>query len=139
MRVSALLTAICYFFPKSTCAFIFHALWWIRKCYLFGKGRMMYLTIRKIIVLGLIGIIFLVANVMVLANWLSNQGLIDWADNIRAEYLTGTAIAVIVTLLLLIVGPGQSSGRGVTLRRCPVCDRRLTGNPSYCSECGSKV
>ena len=99
----------------------------------------MSLTIRKIIVLGLIGIIFLVANVMVLANWQSHQGLTDWANNIRAEYLTGTAIAVIVTLLILIVGHGQSSGRAVMLRRCAVCDKRMIGNPTYCSECGSKV
>ena len=98
----------------------------------------MSLVIRKIIVLSLLGIIFLAANVMALANWLSNQGLIDWANNVRTEYLTGTAIAVILTLLILIVGPGQSS-RAVTFRRCSVCDKRMTGNQNYCGECGSKV
>ena len=99
----------------------------------------MSLSIRKVIVLSLIGIIFLVANITVVANWLSNRGVVTWADNIRAEYLTGTAIAVIVTLLLLIVGPGQSSGRGVVLRRCPVCERRLARNSSYCGEFGGGV
>jgi len=99
----------------------------------------MSLIVRKIIVLGLIGIIFLTANILVVANWLSNQGLTDWANNIKAEYLTGTAIAVIATLLILIVGPKQGSGRGVAFRRCAVCDKRVIGNPSYCGECGSRV
>jgi hypothetical protein len=97
----------------------------------------MSLTIRKIIVLGLVGAIFLVSNVLLVAHWLSEKGVVDWAKNIRAEYLTGTAIAIIVVLLILLVSPRSKSVGFV--RRCPVCDRVLFTRGSYCSECGSKV
>ncbi len=48
---------------------------------------MMNLTIRKIIVLGLIGRLVLIGNILFVANWLSEKGVIDWAQNVRAEYL----------------------------------------------------
>jgi hypothetical protein len=100
----------------------------------------MSLTIRKMIVLGLIGIIFLMANILVVANWISDTGLAEKASWIRREFLTGTAIAVILVLLFLLVSPKMSSSRAVSFgRRCPVCDKRLIGNVNYCGECGSKV
>ncbi len=99
----------------------------------------MSLTSRKLIVLSLITGVFLAGNILVIAQWLSDKGVPEPAHWIRSEFLTGTAIAVIIALLILLVGPGQSSGRGVALRRCAVCDKRMIGNPSYCSECGSKV
>jgi len=80
----------------------------------------MTLTIRKIIVFGLVGAIFLVSNVLLVAHWLSEKGIVDWARNIRTEYLTGTAITIIAVLLILLVSPrGQT---GSLVRRCPVCD-----------------
>jgi hypothetical protein len=51
---------------------------------------MMTLTVRKIIVLGLVGIIFLPANILVVANWIAEKA--GW---IRGEFLTVTALAVI--------------------------------------------
>jgi hypothetical protein len=100
----------------------------------------MTLTIRKIIVLGLIGIIFLTANILVVANWLADKGLTEKANWLREEFLTGTAITVIFTLLLLLVSPKNATGKAIGFtRRCPVCDKRLIGNVNYCSECGSKV
>jgi len=98
----------------------------------------MSLTVRKIVVLGLIGIIFLLANILVVANWISDTGISEKAGWIRREFLTGTAVAVILVLLLLLVSPKNASGKAIA-RRCPVCDKRLVGDPSYCSECGSKV
>ena len=99
----------------------------------------MSLTVRKVIVLGLIGMIFLMANILVVANWISDTGLAERAGWIRREFLTGTAIAVILVLLILLVSP-KTSGRAISFtRRCPVCDKRLIGNVNYCSECGSKV
>ena len=99
----------------------------------------MSLTVRKIVVLGLIGIIFLAANILVVANWISDPGIAEKAGWIRREFLTGTAIAVILTLLILLVSP-KTSGRTISFtRRCPVCDKRLIGNVNYCSECGSKI
>ena len=100
----------------------------------------MILTIRKIIVLGLIGIIFLLANILVVANWISDTGIAEKAGWVRREFLSGTAIAMILVLLVLLVSPRTNSSRAVSFaRRCPVCDKRLVGNPSYCSECGSKI
>ena len=100
----------------------------------------MILTIRKIIVLGLIGIIFLLANILVVANWISDTGIAEKAGWVRREFLSGTAKAMILVLLVLLVSPRTNSSRAVGFaRRCPVCDKRLVGNLSYCSECGSKI
>ncbi len=95
----------------------------------------MTLTVRKTIVLGLIGSILLLGDIVLVANWLSDRGLVDWARGIRAEYLTGTAITIIVVLLILLVSPRA----GALVHRCPVCDHTLAGRGRYCSECGSKV
>jgi len=100
----------------------------------------MSLGIRKIIVLSIIGAVFLAGNILVVANWLIERGVEEKANWVRQEFLTGTAIAVIIALLILLVNPKRSSGRAVGfLKRCPVCDHRLIGKGSYCNECGSKV
>lgn len=98
---------------------------------------MMSLTIRKIIVLGLIGTLVLTGNILFVANWLSEKGVIDWAQNIRAEYLTGTAITIVAVLLILLVSPKTKAGGLV--RRCLVCDHVLLTRGTYCPECGSKA
>jgi hypothetical protein len=100
----------------------------------------MTLTIRKIVVLGLIGTIFLMANILAVANWIAETGVSEKAGWLRKEFLTGTAIAVIVTLLILLVNPKAVGSRAVGfIGRCPVCDKRLIGSVNYCGECGSKV
>ena len=99
------------------------------------KGYEMSLTIRKLVVLGLLGAILLLGNILLVANWLTEKGVVDWAQNIRAEYLTGTALAVITVLLILLVSPRA----GALVRRCPVCDHVLMGRGRYCGECGSKT
>ena len=100
----------------------------------------MSLTIRKIVVLGLIGIVFLMANILIVANWIAETGIAEKAGWLRKEFLTGTAIAVILALLILLVNPRNPGGKAIGLiRRCPVCDHRLLTRGSYCSECGSKV
>ena len=98
----------------------------------------MSLGIRKIIVLSLIGLIFLAGNILVIANWLAEKGVEQKANWLREEFLTGTAIAVIISLLILLTGQKQSRAFGF-IRRCPVCDHRMISRGSYCSECGSKV
>jgi len=55
----------------------------------------MSLTIRKAVVLGLIGTILLLGNILFVASWLADRGVVDWARDIRSEYLTGTAITII--------------------------------------------
>ena len=99
----------------------------------------MSLGTRKLIVVGVIGCIFLAANVVVIATWLYEQGIPGKVDWIRKEFLTGTAITIILALLVLLVQP-KEAGRGAGWsKRCPVCDQRISGNPQYCGECGSKV
>ena len=97
----------------------------------------MSLGIRKLIVLGLVAVVFLLGNVWLVVSWLQDCGVIDWARYVRTEYLTGTAITVILVLLVLLVRP--SSARSSWLRRCSVCEHVLVGRGQYCSDCGSKV
>ena len=97
----------------------------------------MTLGIRKLIVLVLAAALFLVANMMFVASWLQGKGVIDWAKDARKEYLTGTAITIIVVLLILLVAP-RGEGRRL-LRRCQVCDHAVFGRGGYCAECGSKL
>ena len=96
----------------------------------------MSLRLRKTVVIVLIGCVFLMANVAAIASWLVEKGVPEKAGWIRREFLTGTAITVIVALLVLLVAPGRASGWA---RRCPVCDRRLLTGGNYCSACGSRV
>jgi hypothetical protein len=97
----------------------------------------MSLGIRKLIVLGLVAVVFLLGNVWLVVSWLQDCGVIDWARYLRTEYLTGTAITVILVLLVLMVRP--SSARSSWLRRCSVCEHVLVGRGQYCSDCGSKA
>jgi len=96
----------------------------------------MTLGLRKLIVLLLVAAVFLLANVWLVARWLQELGAVDLARYIRSEYLTPTAVTIIVVLLVLLVGTGRSVG---FVRRCPVCDRLLLGGSKYCGECGSRV
>ena len=68
----------------------------------------MTLAIRKFLVLLLIGVIFLSANIWCVAHWLERRGVVDLAKEIREHYLTGTALAVIFVLLILLVKPRRS-------------------------------
>lgn len=100
----------------------------------------MSLTTRKIVVLGLIGFIFLTANILVVANWISDTGISEKAGWVRREFLTGTAMTVILVLLILLVSPKNASGKAIGFsQRCQVCDKRLSGDVKYCGECGSKI
>ena len=99
----------------------------------------MTLGIRKVIVLGLVAVVFLTANTLLVASWLADKGVIGFAKNIRSEYMTGTAITIILTLLILLVKPGREAAASGLIRRCPVCDKVLVGRAQYCGECGSKV
>ena len=99
----------------------------------------MRLGTRKVVVLGLVAAVFL-ANAIIVADWLREKGIVDFASGIRKDFLTGTAITIIVVLLILLVRPRIEGGIAARwLGRCPVCDHRLLGRATYCSECGSRV
>lgn len=97
----------------------------------------MTLGIRKLIVLAAVGLVFAVGNLWILVNWLQDHGVIDWARYLRAEYLTGTAITIILVLLVLLARTSSDGTRW--LRRCSICDRVVAGSGRYCSDCGSKI
>ena len=101
----------------------------------------MALRIRKLIVVGVIAAVILLANALVVAGWLDDLGLVASAGHLRTEYVTGTAIAVIVALLVLL--PSATAARGRPRRerflRCPVCDEGLRPGGRYCPACGSRV
>ena len=100
----------------------------------------MALGIRKLVVLILVAGIFFAANIMIVAHWLQEMGVIDAARNLREEFLTGTAITIIIALLILLVKPGNVAGKAwISGRRCPVCNHRIGGSAKYCDECGSKA
>ena len=97
----------------------------------------MSLSTRKLVVVFLIVSIVAISNMLLITQWLSEKGVVDWAHHMRAEYLTGTALTIIVVLLVLLVRPKAASSRW--LRRCPVCDNHRIGRGHYCTECGSKI
>ena len=95
----------------------------------------MTLGVRKLIVIGVIVEVFLLANAFGLARLLASWGLVDVAQHVRSEYLTDTALAVIAAMLFLFVSPSRTQ----TARRCRVCDEVITRQGKYCSACGSRV
>jgi len=97
----------------------------------------MTLGIRKLIVVGLVAAVLLLGNFILVANWLQQKGIIDWAKDVRHEYLTGTAITIIVVLLILLVRPAGALLR--SRRHCPVCDHDVPMTGHYCSDCGSRL
>ena len=77
---------------------------------------------KKLIVIGVIVAILLLANALAITAWLDDQGMVGWAQSVRAEYVTGTAITVIVTLLILLPAAGvRAVNRWGRAARCPVC------------------
>jgi hypothetical protein len=97
----------------------------------------MTLTMRKVAVAGSIIVVLLLANAVAIAEWLARLGLVGLAQGLRQECITGTAITIIVVMLLLFVRP---AGIGpMSARRCPVCDHQLDRAGRYCPECGSRV
>ena len=99
----------------------------------------MSLRVKKIIVLAVIASIVLFANVWTLAGWLDGIGVIAFTQHLRSEYVTGTAITVILALVFLLGGAGAISTCGRLIRRCPVCDHTMVRPGKYCGACGSRV
>ncbi len=101
---------------------------------------MFSLGIRKLVVISLVGGIFLLGNIWLVVNWLDEKGIVDGARYVRREFITGTAVTIIIVLLILLVKPVRgAAGRFGLMRRCPVCDHRVIGRGKYCGECGSKT
>ena len=98
----------------------------------------MSLAVRKLAIVVFAITIILLANVWAIASWLDNIGLIAWASNIRAEFLTGTAITVILALVILLASPSRRDFLSLAIRRCGVCDHIMLRRGKYCAMCGSR-
>jgi len=94
---------------------------------------------KKIVVLATLVVVVLLANAHTIACWFDRQGLIAWAQDIRSEYLTGTAITVILVMFYLLDGKEAIRRCTDSLRRCPVCDHTIPQSGRYCAACGSRV
>ena len=91
---------------------------------------------RKLVVVSVIATVLVLANAGTIVSWMQEAGLIPLAQYIRSEYITGTAIAVIVALLILL--PGRAVW-ATCVRRCPVCDSLLLRQGRCCAGCGARV
>ena len=98
----------------------------------------MSFIVRKALVLGMVGAILLVANIMIVAQWLSEAGAVQGALYLRREFLTGTAITIVIVLLILLANPDRAASSGLS-RRCSVCDHGIRRGSKYCSACGSRI
>ena len=96
----------------------------------------MTLAVRKRLVASGVLLLIGIANLGMFVSWLETLGLLAWARRARDQYITGSAVTVIVALLILL-----PSGTVIAIcaRRCRVCDALLFRRGKYCSECGSRV
>ena len=93
---------------------------------------------RKLIVITIVVGVLAIAGLPAITMALCRLGVIPLARSIRAEYLTGTALAIIVTLLVLL----PPTYRDTVARRtdqCPVCGQVLRHGSRYCPTCGSRI
>ena len=95
----------------------------------------MTLISRKLLLLGLICGILILANLLWITGLLDQYSVISIAQEVRKEFLTGTAVTIIIVLLILLVAPNT----GINSRNCPVCERKLSKGVKYCSDCGSRL
>ncbi len=89
-------------------------------------------TNRKFIVITSLLAILAVANINTIAAWLQREGLVNLAEQIRSEYLTGTALTVILVLLVVLVSRTRQAKC-----RCNACCQDSTTRDSCCPHCGA--
>ncbi len=95
----------------------------------------MLIVNRKLSIIVVLGAVALLANVGAVADWLQAIGAVHWAQYVCAEYATGTALTVIVVILLLVPATVVCA---TAVTRCSVCDAALWRQGKYCPECGSR-
>lgn len=95
---------------------------------------------RKLVLIATISLILAVAGLPGIAAALTELGLVGLARNLRAEYLTGTAITVIIALLILLPRHAIVAIRFIaTTGTCHVCRRGISRPAKYCPHCGSRT
>lgn len=95
---------------------------------------------RKLIIITTIGAILAIGGLPEISAMLTNFGLVGFARELRTEFLTGTALAIILVLLIL-VPPHVFVAVLLQLptRLCNVCNQRIDRTARYCPHCGSRV
>jgi len=99
----------------------------------------MSLRRRMLAIMSAIAVVLLLANAQAIVCWVEAAGAIDWAQYVRAEYLTGTAIVVILAMVFLMGGSDRPQYSPWRSRRCRVCDQPIVIPGRYCGACGSRV
>jgi uncharacterized membrane protein len=66
---------------------------------------------RKLLIVAVVAGVLGMAGIYEIVNWLTRHGVPQMAEGFRERYLTGTAVAVIVAMLILLRsdGPGHRS------------------------------
>ena len=59
-------------------------------------------VLRKLLVLGMVAMVLMLASIYEVVRWLTRLGVTDIAEHVADRYLTGTAVAVIVVMVLLL-------------------------------------
>lgn len=93
-------------------------------------------AVRKRFVAGSVLLLIGLANLGVFVSWLETLGVLAWAQRACDHYLTGTRVAVIAVLLILLP---SGTVIAICVQRCRVCDALLFRRGKYCSEYGSRV
>ncbi len=75
-----------------------------------GGFREQPMSMRKLFVLTIVLGVTGVAGIHSIADWLTRVGAVDGAVRIREEFLTGTAITVILALAILLPREGARQG-----------------------------
>ena len=95
---------------------------------------------RKLLVLIVVVAVMVLAGLPAITAVLVQLGVIGLATKLRAEYLTGTAIAVILALLILLPRGVVAHIRFMRVScACRVCGTRLDRVGRYCPHCGSRT
>jgi hypothetical protein len=100
----------------------------------------MSLSMRKLLLISVVVTVIVLANAWGIADWLDQRGLIGWAQDVRTDYLTGTAVTIVVVLLFLLPSVRSCMTSWTSSRSyCPVCDAPLRTGGRYCPVCGSRI
>ncbi|MBK8269920.1 MAG: hypothetical protein IPK83_17150 [Planctomycetes bacterium] len=94
--------------------------------------------LKKIVLLAILAVVVFLANARSVVEWLDQAGVIVWAQHVRSEYVTGTAITVILAMLFLLGGPPIIARCARIFRRCPVCGQKSLSEGRYCGACGRR-
>ncbi|MGA2500596.1 MAG: hypothetical protein ABSH20_22885 [Tepidisphaeraceae bacterium] len=95
----------------------------------------MTLQRRKTLVAGVVVGILALTHLNTLVHWLHRAGIIELANWVGERYLTGTAVAIMVTLIFLTTDASRIDPMDHS-RRCRTCDRALARDGRYCPHCG---